>query len=173
MGIIRLFFILTFLTGVLYPLGVTLVGQTFFSEKSSGSLLKKNDVVIGSELLAQKFTQDSFFHERPSAGDYATVSSSASQAGVTYLEAKEKREKRQADFPDADLDYWSASGSGLDPHITPRSALAQLPRVAKARGMDEAKLTQMILTHVEDQTWGIWGQPRVNVLKLNRDLSEE
>lgn len=173
MVIIRLFFILTFITGVIYPLSVTLVSQLAFSEKAEGSLVKSGDKIVGSSLIAQKSESEGLFHSRPSAADYATVSSGASQASPTHREAKDKREVRKLMNPTAGIDLWTTSGSGLDPHISPKSALAQITRIAKATGLPEVKLSEMILQNSDGPTWGIWGQPRVNVLELNIALLKE
>lgn len=168
MIMIRLFFIMTVLTGVIYPLGVTLFSQIAFSHQANGSMTN-----MGSTLISQKFTSDDYFHSRPSAADYATVASGASQTSPTHREGKEKYEQRKKDFPHAGEDFWTSSGSGLDPHLSPSSAFSQVSRIAKQRGMEESKLAALINEHTEDPTWGIWGQSRVNVLELNIALFKE
>jgi potassium-transporting ATPase KdpC subunit len=173
MNMMRLFFILTFLTGIVYPLGVTLISKFFFSEEASGSLIQHEGKTIGSKLIAQKFEGPGFFHSRPSAADYATVASGASQASPTHLEAREKRENRRKEFPDAGVDFWTTSASGLDPHLSPSSALSQISRIEKIRNLSKDTLTNLVMKYTEGPTWGIWGQPRVNVLELNIALLKE
>jgi K+-transporting ATPase ATPase C chain len=172
MKMFRLLLVLTILCGVIYPLSVTLVGQVLFSDTASGSLLKEGDKIVGSRLLAQKFVRDDFFHSRPSAADYATVASGASQSSPTQKSAKELREKRKAQLPNGGVDAWTTSGSGLDPHISPKTAKAQVKRVALARGVSSSSLHAMVNQFTEGPTLGIWGQPRVNVLELNMALSK-
>lgn len=173
MQMLKLFFILTFLTGVVYPFSLTLIGQLGFKESANGSLLEHKGKVIGSKLIAQKFTKDGFFHSRPSAGDYGTVSSGASNFGPTSLKGKEFLTNQKELLPQGGLDAWSTSASGVDPHISTETALAQIPRVAHATGKSESELTTLILAHTQDITLGIWGQPRVNVLELNTELMKE
>jgi len=172
MKMIRLLLVLTVICGVIYPLFVTVIGAGLFSEKVGGSLVKVGDKLIGSTLLAQSFTKADFFHPRPSAADYATVSSGASQSSPTQAAGTELREKRRAQMPKAGVDAWTASGSGLDPHISPQTAFAQVERVATARGIPIETLNALIEKYTEGYTFGIWGQPRVNVLELNIALLE-
>ena len=147
---------MTFLTGVVYPFSVTLLGNLLFPEKASGSLVRRNGVVAGSELLAQKFTQDRYFHPRPSASDYQMIGSSASQKSV--LKAKGQK--------------MLTSASGLDPHISPEEAQTQINRVAAARSLSIQRLKDLLEEHTEGATLGIWGQPRLNVLRLNMSLDQ-
>lgn len=170
---IRLFVVLTILCGVLYPFAVTLVGRLIFPFESGGSLVIENGKVIGSELISQKFLKAENFHSRPSAGDYSTVPSSASQTSPTQKSGIELITQRKALNPDADVDAWMASGSGLDPHISPKNAFSQVTRVAAARSMSSEAIRDLIAKHTEGPTFGIWGQPRVNVLKLNLELMPE
>lgn len=167
MKMLKLLLLLIILCGEIYPGVVTLVGEAFFQDAAQGSLLKQGENVVGSELLAQKFTRPEYFHSRPSASDFATIASGASQSGPTQKAGLLKREAYQSEIPNAGEDAWTASASGLDPHISPKTALAQVPRVGAARGLNSEVLTKLIEAHIEGPTLGIWGQPRVNVLKLN------
>lgn len=171
MKMLRLFLALSLLCGVLYPLSVTVLAQALFSEKAQGSQIVINGKLVGSRLLAQKFTGENFFHSRPSAGDYATVSSGASQHSPTHKAGIEAREARRLALPDADVDAWTTSGSGLDPDLSPQSALAQIPRIAAARGVAPDELKALVDKNTTYPTFGIWGRPRVNVLELNLSLN--
>lgn len=170
MNMLRLFLALTLLCGVLYPLIVTFVAQTLFREKAQGSQIKVDGKLVGSTLLAQKFVGESYFHPRPSAGDYATVSSAASQHSPTHKAGTLAREERRVAQPSAGVDAWTTSGSGLDPHISIQTALSQIPRIAAARGMAPEELTALIEKLSEVPTLGIWGRSRVNVIELNLTL---
>lgn len=170
MKMIRLLLILTFLCGICYPLTVTLISQMIFPEQSGGSLISRNGKLVGSELLAQKFSKDEFFHPRPSAGDYITIASGASQASPTQKAATNAWKERRNQNPLASVDAWTTSGSGLDPHISPTTAYAQVNRIASSRTMTSANIRALIDEHIEGPVLGIWGQPRVNVLKLNLAL---
>lgn len=170
MAMLRLFVVLSLICGVLYPLAVTGLAQGLFYHQSQGSLLYRDGHMVGSELLAQKFTSPQYFWPRPSAADFATIPSAASQASPTHQKAREQRQALAASTPMAGVDAWTTSGSGLDPHITPATALAQVERIAAARGMSSSALTQLIAQHTEGETMGIWGRPRVNVLTLNLSL---
>lgn len=167
MKMLRLFLALSLLCGILYPLTVTVVAQVLFSEKAQGSQIVIDGKLVGSKLLAQKFSDESFFHSRPSAGDYATVSSGASQHSPTHKAGMEAREARRLALPEAGVDAWTTSGSGLDPDLSPQSALAQIPRIAAARGVNPDDLKALIDKNTTYPTLGIWGRPRVNVLELN------
>lgn len=180
---LRLFLVMTILTGVLYPLVVTGIGQGIFSDKANGSILKgTQNQAIGSELLAQKFDSAIYFQSRPSACDYGTVASGASNKGPTSEALQKAVQERRAAFRASNVlastqavpsDMAFASGSGLDPHISPESAILQVPRVAKARAYNEAQtkaLVQLVERAVESPQFGIFGAARVNVLKLNMAL---
>ena len=169
---LRLFFVLTLVCGVIYPLAITSIGVIFFPKGTQGSLVKAGEKIVGSALLAQNFSREDFFHSRPSAANYVTVSSGASQSSPIQKAAKDLREQRRSISPLAGVDAWTASGSGLDPHISPQTAYSQINRVAAARGMTEEALKSLIEKNVEGPTLGIWGRPRVNVLKLNIALLE-
>jgi len=173
MNMLRLFLVLTFFTGVAYPLAVTLISQGLFYQKANGSLIKKGSAVVGSELLAQSFKSDKFFHPRPSASDYATLPSGATNLSVTSEILREKYRQIKAQNPDATDDALSSSGSGLDPHISVQNANSQAPRIAMVRGIPLNSVLALIKEHVEGPQLGTWGQFRVNVLKLNLEIEKQ
>lgn len=167
---------LTLLTGVIYPLLTTGIARILFPQRSGGSLVMIDGKVIGSRLIAQKFTGERYFHPRPSAVEYAGESSGASNLGVTSAALNDEFARRisslhkeggKGAIPD---DLVTASGSGLDPHITPQAVRYQAPRVARARGLGLADVTALIDANIEEPTFGLLGMPRVNVLMLNLEL---
>jgi K+-transporting ATPase ATPase C chain len=179
---LRLFLALTLLTGIAYPLAITGVARLCFPRQAGGSLVLRDGKLIGSELLAQSFTNLTVFWPRPSGADFATVPSGASNKGPTGAELKQAIEARAARLrrahelaADAPVppELLLASGSGLDPHISPDAARFQIERVARGRGFDvirRERLARLVDEHVEPPQWGFLGEPRVNVLKLNREL---
>jgi len=182
----RLFIALTVLTGVIYPLLVTGMAKAMFPKQANGSLVTTNGKVAGSELLAQRFGEDKYFWPRPSAGDdgtnYATVASSASNLGPTSSNLVATVQARIAAFQTANglatnasvpAEMAFASGSGLDPHISPEAVRLQIGRVAMARKFSpeqKTKLAALVEQSIELPQFGFLGDPRVNVLKLNLAL---
>lgn len=168
---VRMLLMLTLLTGVAYPLAMTGLAQLAFPRQAQGSLVAANGKVVGSELLAQKFENDAYFWPRPSAADYATVASGASNKGPTSVDLAKQIEAQRARFgPSASIDLLTSSASGLDPHISPEGARAQIPRIAAARDVPADALSALVDQFVESPQLGFFGEPRVNVLNLNRAL---
>jgi K+-transporting ATPase ATPase C chain len=166
----------TVLTGILYPLAITGASSVFASERR-GSLVTKNGFTMGSRLIGQTFTNPGHFWGRPSATtpSYNAGSSSGSNLGPTNRALSDAVRDRVAALKDADpdntapvpVDLVTTSASGLDPDISPAAAYYQVHRVATARGLDEAKVKALVDAHVQGRTFGILGEPRVNVLALN------
>jgi K+-transporting ATPase ATPase C chain len=178
---IRFTLVTAILLGIGYPLVVTGIAAVIFPHKAAGSLIKLQDgTIIGSELLAQSFTSDKYFHPRPSAagnGYDATASggSNLAQSSKTLVDriqgSIDKLAQENPGKP-VPIDLVTTSGSGLDPDITPDAAYFQAPRVAKARGISEDRIRQLIDEHTANRQLGILGEPRVNVLLLNLDLDK-
>ncbi|MCE9611108.1 MAG: potassium-transporting ATPase subunit KdpC [Chthoniobacter sp.] len=170
---LRILLVLTVLTGVAYPLVVTAIARVAFHDAATGSLVKKGGEVVGSALLAQKTESPKYFWPRPSAGDFATVPSGASNKGPTSADLvksiAERREKLGKDAPDEML---TASGSGLDPHISPASAKQQAPRIASERKLPLDRIENLIELYTERPQFGIFGETRINVLTLNLALDQ-
>jgi potassium-transporting ATPase KdpC subunit len=176
-----LFVLLSLLTGVVYPVAVTGIGRLLFADQVSGSLVKRGGAVVGSSLIGQSFQEPKYFWGRLSATAPMPnngAGSGASNFGPTnpaLIDAVRGRvEALKAADPGNTLaipvDLVTASGSGLDPHISPAAAMYQVTRVAPARGIDPMRLRQFVLAHVETPQWGIFGEARINVLLLNLDL---
>ncbi len=168
---LRFLLVLTLLTGVVYPLAVTALSKTLFAKQANGSLITEGDKIIGSELLAQKFEDPKYFWPRPSGADYATVASGASNKGPTSADlVKAIGERREKLGQDAPVELLTASGSGLDPHLSPAGAKFQVARIAAARQVPVEKVTALIDQLTEAPPLRFLGEPRVNVLALNRAL---
>ena len=177
---IRFTIVVTVLFGLGYPLGLTLASGILFPRQAAGSLILKDGKVIGSSLLAQSFTADKYFHPRPSAAGNGYDATSSGGSNLAQSNAKlvarvqgdiDKLAKENPGKP-VPIDMVTASGSGLDPDITPDAALFQAPRVAKARGLAEERVQELIAQHTTPRTLGLLGEPRVNVLELNLALDE-
>jgi len=172
--------LLTVLTGVIYPLTVTGLAQALFRDRANGSLISDNGEVVGSELIGQPFSDPRYFWGRLSATEYDAAASSGSNYGPTnpaLLEAIQARiDALRAVDPDSQepipVDLVTASGSGLDPHISIAAAQYQIPRVARYRGLSEDEVSALVDRFTEGRQFGILGEPRVNLLKLNLALDE-
>jgi potassium-transporting ATPase KdpC subunit len=178
---------MTVLTGLVYPLAMTGIAQVAFPYQAKGSLIEKDGKVIGSALIGQNFEKPEYFHGRPSAttdtdpkdssktvpAPYNAANSSGSNAGPTSKALIERVQadvdKLKAENPNTPvpIDLVTTSASGLDPEISPAAAMFQVPRVAKARGLEEGQVRRLVQLHSEIRTFGILGEPRVNVLQLN------
>ena len=175
---LTLFTLFVVLTGIAYPLAITGIGQTLFPRQANGSLVREGDTIVGSELIGQNFAGPTYFHPRPSAaGDgYDAGASSGSNLGPTSADLKKSIAERIAAARAEGVtgpvpaDMVTASGSGLDPDISPANAFAQVKRVAAARGMTEPELRAIVERAIVSPTFGILGEPKVNVLMLNRQL---
>jgi potassium-transporting ATPase KdpC subunit len=181
---------LTLITGLLYPLAMTGIADVVFPYQAQGSLIEKDGKVVGSALIGQLFTQDAYFHGRPSATNtpdpkdpiknldapYNAANSGGSNLGPTNKaladRVKGDVDKLKTENPSAPvpIDLVTTSGSGLDPDISPEAAYFQVPRVAKTRNMPEERLRRLVAGHIQGRTLGLLGEPRVNVLALNLAL---
>jgi K+-transporting ATPase ATPase C chain len=184
--------VLTLLLGIGYPLAMTGLANVLFPRQAHGSLVTKDDKVIGSELIGQNFTSTQYFHGRPSAttdtdpadssktiaAPYNATNSSGSNAApsakalVSDVEARVQTLRAENPHAEGEIpaDLVTASASGLDPHISVAAALYQVPRVAAARGLKPEELVTMVRLYTEGRTFGLLGEPRVNVLRLNLGL---
>jgi K+-transporting ATPase ATPase C chain len=173
--------VFTVVTGLVYPLLVTAISAAVFPKRAAGSLIVLDGKVVGSELIGQTFAAPGRFWGRPSAtgpvayNGGASSGSNLGNANPALLQAvKDRATALRSAHPEAKgpvpLDLLTASASGLDPHIRPQAAYYQVERVARERGLDAATVRELVTRHVEGRTWGFWGEPRVNVLRLNLAL---
>jgi K+-transporting ATPase ATPase C chain len=180
---LRITLVLTVLTGILYPAVVTGLSQIFFRRQANGTLIEKDGRVVGSSLIGQTFTRPEYFHSRPSAAGsdgYDASASSGSNLGPTSKKlidrVKADVQKFRQENPDyrgpIPADLVTASGSGLDPHISPASAQAQAVRIAEVRGVPVERVNQLIAQFTEAPSLGFLGDPRINVLHLNLALDQ-
>lgn len=178
---VSIFLFLTLLTGVIYPLSVTWIAGWVFPNQADGSLIERDGRVVGSQWIGQPFDDPKYFWGRPSATGpfaYNASASSGSNLGPTNDALKKAVADRAALLKTADpentspvpVDLVTASGSGLDPHISPASAEYQIHRVAKARGLEEEVVRGLVSEHVEGRQMGVFGEPRINVLEINLAL---
>ena len=181
---LRINIFLMILLGVGYPLAVTGISQLVFPHQANGSLITRNGQVVGSELIGQNFTKPEYFQPRPSAAGndgYDPTASGGYNYGPTNQKLIDRVKASVAKFHKDNPDYQgpipadllTGSGSGLDPDISPASAQAQEPRVAKARGLSQDQLNQLVAQYTKSPDLGLLGEPRVNVLKLNLALDEQ
>jgi K+-transporting ATPase ATPase C chain len=184
---LRIAFLMTLVTtiifGLVYPLAVTGLGQLLFPSQANGGLIVKNGQTVGSRLIGQPFSSDKYFHARPSAAgngyDPVFAAGGASNLGPTNRQlldrVKNDVEKLHAENPGSPIpiDLVTTSGSGLDPDISPAAAEFQIPRVARARHVDEAELRGLVAKHTVARQLGVLGEPRINVLELNLHLDAQ
>ena len=177
---IRFTLLMTLVFGIAYPLILTAASGALFPHKAAGSLIERNGQVIGSELLAQRFASDRYFHPRPSAAGNGYDATSSGGSNLAQSNTK-LVQRMQADIDKLALekpghpvpiDAVTTSGSGLDPDITPDNAYFQAVRVARARGLTEQQLNELIRQHTRARTFGLLGEARVNVLELNLALDK-
>lgn len=183
---IKLILIMVIILGFIYPLTVTGIAQVVFSKQANGSLVKQKRKIIGSELIRQSFSESRYFHPRPSAAIrpkdktaqdvYVSGGSNLAPTSKKLIDritsdiVRLKKENSGLKPGKIPVDMVTTSGSGLDPDISPANAYAQIPRVAKARGISKAELTGLVRSQIISRQFGVLGEPRINVLKLNITL---
>ncbi|MDQ7833197.1 MAG: potassium-transporting ATPase subunit KdpC [Desulfovibrionaceae bacterium] len=170
---------MTLLTGLAYPLAMTGIARMLFPDQAEGSLIRRDGAVVGSRLVGRDFASPGSFHGRPSATApyaYNAAASTGSNLGPTNPALADAVAERKTTLAaenggeNAPMDLLTASGSGLDPHISPEAAAFQVPRVAKARHLSQEVVAALVERNTEGRLWGLWGEPRVNVLGLNLAL---
>jgi potassium-transporting ATPase KdpC subunit len=174
--------VLTVLTGLVYPLTVTGLAQVFFRRQANGSLVTRNGSVVGSKLIGQNFTGEHYFHPRPSAAGakgYDASASGGSNLGPTNPDLEKRLRKDASAYRltnavtgPVPADALTTSASGLDPDISPANARLQIARVARARHADPQQVASLMEEEIRGRDWGVFGEPRVNVLQLNLALDE-
>ena len=172
---------LSIICGLIYPLGITALSQAIFPWQSNAGIIKKGDIIIGSELIGQQFSRPEYFHGRPSATDPSYDASNSSGSNLAPSSAKlleqvkarleqvRKENGLPANMP-VPADLVLASASGLDPHISVEAALLQVPRIARERKIPQSVIEKIVYKNIENPFLDIWGMRRVNVLRLNIDL---
>jgi K+-transporting ATPase ATPase C chain len=176
-----LFLVMLVITGVLYPIFVTGVARVVFPEKASGSLIEKDGIIVGSELIGQQFSKPEYFHPRPSnAGiGYDSLASGASNLAATSdklkadIAARFEALSQENPGKKVPVDLLTSSASGLDPHISVEAANFQVQRIAKLRKLSEGEISKLVENNTEGRFLGIFGEQRVNVLKLNIALDSK
>jgi potassium-transporting ATPase KdpC subunit len=175
---IRFTLLTTLLLGVGYPLAVTAFAHLALRDKADGQLIYKNGQLIGSKIIGQSFTSDKYFHSRPSAAGYDATSSGGSnfaqsnQKLVTRIQGDVAKYQQGGDGQPVPIDLVTASGSGLDPDITPAAAFFQVKHIAEVRNLSESDVRNLVTTHIQARQFGVLGEPRVNVLALNLALDQ-
>ncbi|SHE74007.1 K+-transporting ATPase ATPase C chain [Thermoanaerobacter uzonensis DSM 18761] len=179
---IKFTLVLIVLIGLVYPFVMTAIANLIFPYQAKGSIIKVDGKAVGSELIGQKFTDSKWFMGRPSAVDYNAESSGGTNYALSNPKFKEEVERNIEEFlkknpgvkrSDIPADIVTSSASGLDPHISPQAAYLQVERVAKANNLPEKVVKKLVDENIEGRFLGIFGEPRVNVLKLNLNLLEE
>jgi K+-transporting ATPase ATPase C chain len=166
---LRSYLMFTVLLGLIYPIAMTGLSNIVFPFQSQGSIIKEQGKAVGSALISQKFTSDKYFWSRPSAVDHNPVPSGASSLGPTSEALKKSLADKDIKMPQ---DLLFASGSGLDPHISPEAAAYQVERIARARNIEPQQLEKLVAEWTQDREWGFFGENRVSVLQLNLALDK-
>jgi len=176
---LRVALVFALLTGLIYPLVTVGAAELIFPWQAKGSLVERNGVFLGSSLIGQPYAWPEFFHSRPSAGGYDPLDTGGTNLAVASPKYKNELAQRVADVRRHEgnpglipADFVTASGSGLDPHISVEAAKLQIPRIARVTGISEAELQQMLERHTQGKSFGIWGSPRVDLFSLNLEIAE-
>ncbi|MBE3550242.1 MAG: Potassium-transporting ATPase C chain [Brockia lithotrophica] len=176
---LRAAIVFALLTGLVYPLVTVGAAELLFPWQARGSLVERDGVVLGSPLVGQPYAWPEYFHARPSAGGYDPLNTGGTNLAVASPKYKEELARRVAEVRREEgvsgplpADYVTASGSGLDPHISVAAAELQIPRIARVTGISEAELREMVARHTLGKSFGIWGEPRVELFSLNAEIAE-